>query len=136
MTATGEIRVAVFGAGNCASALVQGCQYYSGAGIDRPGLMSRSFAGYLPEHITFAAAFDIDARKVGSDLSEAVFAPPNCTARFVPSLSPLDCPVRPGIELDGFRSFPPGTPERKRWLPIDSAYSSPEEARRVIVGEQ
>jgi myo-inositol-1-phosphate synthase len=130
-----EIRVAIVGVGNCASALVQGCSYYSGAGIEKPGLMTASFAGYLPEHLVFATAFDIDARKVGRDLSEAIYAAPNCTARFVSSLGPLHCPVVPGYEIDSMGSFPRDTPEHRRFLPIDNPYRDATEARQAVVGE-
>jgi myo-inositol-1-phosphate synthase len=130
-----EIRVAIVGVGNCASALVQGCSYYSGAGIEKPGLMTASFAGYLPEHLVFATAFDIDARTVGRDLSEAIYAAPNCTARFVSSLGPLHCPVVPGYEIDSMGSFPRDTPEHRRFLPIDNPYRDATEARQAVVGE-
>lgn len=86
-----EIRVALIGVGNCASALVQGCAFYSGAGIREPELQTVRLAGYLPEDIVFAAAYDVDVRKVGLNLSEAIFAPPNCTARFVESMSSSRC---------------------------------------------
>jgi len=109
-----EIRVALVGVGNCASALVQGCSYYSGPGIEKPGLMTASFAGYLPEHLVFATAFDIDSRKVGRDLSEAIYCAPNCTARFVTSMPSLHCPVRPGYEMDSVGSIPKDTPEERQ----------------------
>ena len=130
-----EIRVAPVGVGNCASALVQGCHYYADSGIDRPGLMTPDFAGYLPEHLVFATAFDIDVRKVGRDLSDAIFAAPNCTARFVPSLDPLGCEVRAGYEVDSVGAFPKDTPEDRRFLPIQSPYRDAGEARRAIVKE-
>jgi myo-inositol-1-phosphate synthase len=130
-----EIRVALVGVGNCASALVQGCSYYAGSGIEKPGLMTPDFAGYLPEHVVFATAFDIDVRKVGRDLSEAIYCAPNCTARFVPSLDPLGCEVRAGYEVDSVGAFPKDTPEDRRFLPIQSPYRDAAEARRAIVGE-
>jgi myo-inositol-1-phosphate synthase len=130
-----EIRVALVGVGNCASALVQGCSYYSGPGIEKPGLMTPDFAGYLPEHLVFATAFDIDVRKVGRDLSEAIYAAPNCTARFVASMPSLQCPVRAGYEMDSVGSIPKDTPEERRFVPIAPVYRDSDEARRAIVGE-
>ncbi len=130
-----EIRVALIGVGNCASALVQGRAFYAGVGVSKPGLQTVCLAGYLPEDIVFAAAYDVDARKVGLDLSEAIFAPPNCTTRFVESLSSSRCVVRPGFEIDGIGPVPARTPEHKRFLPIENVYTGLEEARRAIVAE-
>ena len=81
---TGQINVAIIGVGNCASSLVQGVQFYQDARDDEmvPGLMHVTLGGYHIRDINFVAAFDIDANKVGKDLSEAVFAPPNNTFKF------------------------------------------------------
>jgi myo-inositol-1-phosphate synthase len=86
-----EIRVAILGVGNCASSLVQGVEYYKE--VDEksprvPGLMHNVIGGYRISDIKFVAAFDINSKKVGKDLSEAVFAYPNCTEKFakVPKL--------------------------------------------------
>ena len=80
----GKIRVAIIGAGNCASSLVQGVQYYRDAkeGTDVPGLMHINLGGYHISDVEFSAAFDIDVNKVGKDLSEAIFAEPNNTYKF------------------------------------------------------
>jgi myo-inositol-1-phosphate synthase len=80
----GQINVAIIGVGNCASSLVQGVQFYQDARDDEmvPGLMHVTLGGYHIRDINFVAAFDIDANKVGKDLSEAVFAPPNNTFQF------------------------------------------------------
>jgi myo-inositol-1-phosphate synthase len=77
------VNVAIIGVGNCASSLVQGVEYYRDAAADEfvPGLMHVDLGGYHVRDIRFTAAFDIDARKVGRDLSEAVFAPPNNTIK-------------------------------------------------------
>ena len=81
---TGQINVAIIGVGNCASSLVQGVHFYRDAreGEDVPGLMHVNLGGYHVRDINFVAAFDIDANKVGKDLSEAIYAPPNNTYRF------------------------------------------------------
>lgn len=78
------IKVAIIGVGNCASALVQGVQYYKDVedGIDIPGVMHANLGGYHISDIEFVAAFDIDKNKVGRDLAEAIFVPPNNTFEF------------------------------------------------------
>src|SRR6476620_4871770 len=89
-TSTGKVRVAIVGVGNCASSFVQGVQYYNDAkaGDTVPGLMHVDLGGYHISDIEFSAAFDVDADKVGKDLSEAVFSGQNNTPKFsdVPSL--------------------------------------------------
>ena len=98
----GKINVAVVGVGNCASALVQGIHYYR---YRKPGeavgLMHWDIAGYTPSDIDIVAAFDIDRRKVGQDVSEAIFALPNCTRLFCPDVPPTGTLVRMGRILDG-----------------------------------
>src|SRR5437660_11084525 len=78
------VRVALVGVGNCASALVQGVHKYRDASPDEfvPGLMHVDLGGYHVRDIQFVAAFDVDQRKVGHDLSEAIFSEPNNTVRF------------------------------------------------------
>ncbi len=99
----GEINVAIAGIGNCASSLVQGAEYYKDADPEQsvPGLMHVDFGGYHVNDINFVAAFDIDANKVGKDLSEAIFTKPNCTITFsdVPDLGVevMKAPVKDGI---------------------------------------
>jgi len=94
------IRVALAGVGNCASSLVQGVQFYSENVEDVPGLIHRDFAGYDTGDIEFVAAFDVDARKVGKDLSDAVFAEPNCTTEFS-DVPETGVEVQMGPVLDG-----------------------------------
>src|SRR4051794_17218252 len=79
-----KVRVAIIGVGNCASSLVQGVEFYKNArqGDDVPGLMHVDLGGYHIRDIEFTAAFDINATKVGRDLSEAIFAQPNNTFKF------------------------------------------------------
>ncbi len=78
------INVAIVGVGNCASSLVQGIEYYKNAREDEfvPGLMHVNFGGYHIKDVKFVVAFDVDANKVGKDISEAIFTPPNCTKKF------------------------------------------------------
>jgi len=97
-----EIRVAIVGVGNCASALVQGVEYYKGAKEPEnvPGLMHVNFGGYHIRDVKFVAAFDVDKRKIGKDLAEAIFTKPNCCAKFS-DVPILGVKVSPGPVLDG-----------------------------------
>src|SRR5688572_24480370 len=97
-----KIRVGIIGVGNCASSLVQGVQFYRHASSKDfvPGLMHTDLGGYRPGDIEFTAAFDINAKKVGRDLGEAIFAEPNNTARFA-EVPPLDVKVHRGMTHDG-----------------------------------
>ena len=80
----GKINVAIIGVGNCASSLVQGVHFYRDANEKSsiPGLMHPKLGDYHVSDINFVAAFDIDANKVGKDLAEAIYTPPNNTFRF------------------------------------------------------
>jgi myo-inositol-1-phosphate synthase len=102
----GSVRVAIIGVGNCASSLVQGVHYYREAPADAfiPGLMHARLGGYHVRDIEFSAAFDIDARKVGRDLAEAVFETPNNTVRFA-TVPPLAVPVQRGMTHDGLGTY-------------------------------
>jgi myo-inositol-1-phosphate synthase len=94
------IRVGVVGVGNCASALVQGIEMYKHNPELEPVVAFEEIGRYTPRDIVFASAFEIDARKVSLDLSEAIFQPPNnATVVFKPPK--LGVPVRPGPALDG-----------------------------------
>ena len=97
-----SLRVAIIGVGNCASSLVQGVQYYRQAADDTfiPGLMHPRLGGYHVGDIEFSAAFDIDERKVGRDLAEAIFQEPNNTVKFA-AVPPLGVPVQRGMTHDG-----------------------------------
>ncbi len=97
-----SLRVAIIGVGNCASSLVQGVQYYRQAADDTfiPGLMHPRLGGYHVGDIEFSAAFDIDERKVGRDLAEAIFQEPNNTVKFA-SVPTLGVPVQRGMTHDG-----------------------------------
>ena len=97
------IRVAIVGVGNCASSLVQGIHYYRDKTPENAvGLMHWRIGDYGPADLDIVAAFDIDARKVGRDVNEAIFALPNCTAVFYGDLPTSGVKVRMGRVLDGF----------------------------------
>lgn len=100
------VNVAIIGVGNCASSLVQGVEYYRDASPDEfvPGLMHTDLGGYHVRDIRFTAAFDIDARKVGRDLSEAVFAEPNNTIKFS-DVPHLGVEVQRGMTHDGLGKY-------------------------------
>ena len=84
-----KIRVAVAGVGNCLSALYQGVQFYKDHDEDNiPGVMFARIGGYHPADIEFVAAFDVDRRKVGRPVGEAIFAAPNCARVFCPTVPP------------------------------------------------
>lgn len=102
----GKINVALVGVGNCASSLVQGVKYYKDAREDQfvPGLMHVNFGGYHVRDIKFVAAFDVDANKVGKDLAEAIFTPPNCTVKFS-DVPKLGVEVVKGPVLDGLGKY-------------------------------
>ncbi|MDA4835794.1 inositol-3-phosphate synthase, partial [Enterobacter hormaechei] len=77
-----SINIAIIGIGNCASSLVQGLEHYREGANDTVGLMHWEVGGYKPSDIQVVAAWDVDARKVGKDVADAIFAKPNCTAVF------------------------------------------------------
>jgi myo-inositol-1-phosphate synthase len=96
------VRIAIVGVGNCASSLVQGLTYYRDAdpSEDVPGLMHVELGGYHVRDVEVVAAFDVDAKKVGKDVAEAIFTEPNNTIRFS-DVAPLGVPVSRGHTLDG-----------------------------------
>jgi myo-inositol-1-phosphate synthase len=103
-----KVRVAIIGVGNCASAFVQGVHHYRDADPAQrvPGLMHVDLGGYHVRDIEFSAAFDIDAAKVGKDLSEAIWAGQNNTIKFVRKDVPyLDVPVERGMTHDGLGKY-------------------------------
>ncbi|NLA79491.1 MAG: inositol-3-phosphate synthase [Chloroflexi bacterium] len=106
MTDQKKIRVAIIGAGNCASSLVQGLYYYQNAQNDQavPGLMHVDLGGYHISDIEISAAFDVVEGKVGKDLSEALFAHPNNTYKFC-DIPYMNVPVHRGMTHDGLGKY-------------------------------
>ncbi|HEY5996381.1 MAG TPA: inositol-3-phosphate synthase [Candidatus Deferrimicrobiaceae bacterium] len=120
----GSIKVAIAGVGNCASALLQGIEHYrssgdADAGSFFDGLIHRDIGGYLPGDIEVVAAFDIDRRKVGLPVREAIFSPPNCTPRFVERMPGGGPKVLMGPELDGVAPHMRDYPGDRTFLPAD-----------------
>src|SRR5215467_6291916 len=95
-----KIRVALAGIGNCASSLIQGVEYYRGAKSEPTGLNYPTIGGYSVSDLEFVAAFDIDQRKVGRDLSDAIFSEPN-NVRVIAKPRELGVEVRMSQPLDG-----------------------------------
>ena len=101
-----KVRVAIVGVGNCASSLVQGVQYYKDADESStvPGLMHVKFGQYHVRDVEFVAAFDVDAKKVGFDLSDAIFASENNTIK-IADVPPTGVTVQRGHTLDGLGKY-------------------------------
>ncbi|MBD8058251.1 inositol-3-phosphate synthase [Cellulomonas sp. JH27-2] len=115
-----SIRVAIVGVGNCAASLVQGVHYYADAAADSkvPGLMHVQFGDYHVKDIEFVAAFDVDAKKVGFDLSEAIGASENNTIK-IADVPPLGVTVQRGHTLDGIGKYYSQTIELSDAEPVD-----------------
>ena len=98
-----EIKIAIVGIGNCACSLIQGIEYYKNKNAENCiGLMHWDIGGYKPGDIEVVAAFDIDHRKVGKDVTEAIFQPPNCTKIFCENIPKTGVIVKMGRILDSF----------------------------------
>jgi len=128
-----KVKIAVAGVGNCASALVQGIQYYgNGGGKEAIGLMHWDLGGYRPGDIEVVAAYDIDARKVGQDVAQAIWALPNCAARFCPDVPATGVAVRMGRVLDGFAPHMRNYPEQYAFVLADAPEPTKEEVVRHL----
>jgi myo-inositol-1-phosphate synthase len=115
----GKIRIGIVGIGNCASALIQGLSYYSKKRDELIGLMHFDICGYKPEDIEIVAAFDIDKRKVGKSIKDAIFALPNCTKLIDGDITQPDVPVSMGHVLDGVSPHMKDYPEERIFLVSD-----------------
>lgn len=115
-----EIRVAVIGVGNCASSLIQGIHYYKDRPLDDcSGVLHEKIGPYSISDIKIVAAFDIDDRKVGQDVTTAIFAPPNCTTVFAPDLPPSGVKVSMGRLLDGVADHMAEYQPARTFVPAD-----------------
>ena len=116
----GSVRVAIVGVGNCASSLVQGVEYYRGADPagSVPGLMHVKFGDYHVSDVQFVAAFDVDAKKVGFDLSEAINSSENNTIK-IADVPPLGVTVQRGPTHDGLGKYYRETIEESDAEPVD-----------------
>src|ERR687893_2287243 len=118
----GSVRVAIVGVGNCAASLVQGVHYYRDADPSSavPGLMHVQFGEYHVRDVEFVAAFDVDAKKVGFDLSEAILSSENNTIK-ITDVPPLGVPVQRGHTLDGLGRYYRETIDESDDEPVDVA---------------
>jgi myo-inositol-1-phosphate synthase len=130
----GSVRVAIVGVGNCAASLVQGVHYYRDAapGSQVPGLMHVQFGEYHVGDVQFVAAFDVDAKKVGFDLSEAILASENNTIK-IADVPPLGVPVQRGHTLDGLGRYYLETIEQSDAEPVDVVATLKEARADVLV---
>ena len=127
------IRVAIIGVGNCASSLVQGLSYYQNGGAnDQIGLMHWDLGGYRPKDIKIVAAWDIDRRKVGTDVAEAIFEKPNCTAVFCDHVQPSGAEVRMGRVLDGYSEHMAEARDERTFLLADLPQPDKDDVVRVL----
>ena len=111
-----RIRVAIVGVGNCASSLVQGIEYYR-YNSNTIGLMNYDLEGYKPGDMEVVAAFDVDKRKVGRDINEAIFAKPNNTKVFKKDIESNGTVVKMGKRLDGISEHMKDYPEGRTFIP-------------------
>src|SRR2546430_9160696 len=127
-----KIRIAIVGVGNCASSLVQGINFYRGSSLNGTGvgLMHRQIASYRPSDIEVVAAFDIDRRKVGLDVSKAIFSPPNCTKVFCEKISLTGAIVKMGCVFDSYAPHMREQDPLRTFLPLEK-----ESTREQIVSE-
>ncbi len=130
----GKIKIAIAGVGNCASALLQGIEYYKNKGDKNAvGLMHWDIGGYKPYDIEVVAAFDIDKRKVGKDTSEAMFELPNCTTVFCRDIPKTGVMVRMGKVLDGFAEHMKNYPEKYTFLLSTQKEADKEDVVRELI---
>jgi myo-inositol-1-phosphate synthase len=127
-----KIRIAIVGMGNCASSLVQGINFYRGSNGNgsSTGLMHRRIGSYQPRDLEVVAAFDIDRRKVGLDVSEAIFSPPNCTKIFCDKIQRTGAIVKMGCVFDSFADHMRDQDPLRTFLPLEK-----ESTREQIIEE-
>jgi myo-inositol-1-phosphate synthase len=126
-----SINVAIVGIGNCASSLVQGIEYYRGAN-DTVGLMHHDLGGYHPADLRIVAGWDVDSRKVGRDVAEAIFARPNCTTAFCEAVPPTGSKVRMGRVLDGVAEHMADFPQERTFVVADRPEPTQDEVVAVL----
>ncbi|MEA1945641.1 MAG: inositol-3-phosphate synthase [Euryarchaeota archaeon] len=128
-----KIKIGIVGIGNCASSLLQGIAYYRDKdSADAIGLMHWDIGGYKPGDIEVVAAFDIDKRKVGKDVSEAIFELPNCTTVFCDNVPKSNVNVKMGRILDGFPYHMNNYDSKHAFVLSDEAEASREDVINVL----
>ena len=129
----GKIKIAIVGVGNCVSSLIQGIHYYRDKSPeDAIGLMHYEINGYRPGDIEVVVAFDVDQRKVGRDVHEAIFAKPNCTTVFCPEISKSGITIRKGKILDGVASHMMDYPDDHTFVLSDKPEPTAVEVVQVL----
>jgi myo-inositol-1-phosphate synthase len=130
----GSVRVAIVGVGNCAASLVQGVEYYADAdpAVRVPGLMHVDFGGYHVRDLEFVAAFDVDAKKVGQDLADAIVASENNTIK-IADVPPTGVTVQRGPTLDGLGRYYRETITEADGDPVDVVAALREARADVLV---
>ncbi|MCP4696420.1 MAG: inositol-3-phosphate synthase [Gammaproteobacteria bacterium] len=128
-----NIKIGIIGVGNCASSLIQGIHYYKQKSpAEAIGLMHWKIGGYRPGDIEVVAAFDIDKRKIGKDVTEAIFIEPNCTAVFCPEMPASGVTVGMGAVLDGFSEHMRNYGDKRTFLPAAEPEPSKEDVVRIL----
>ncbi|WP_300609147.1 inositol-3-phosphate synthase [Methanohalophilus sp.] len=128
-----KIKIAIAGIGNCASSLIQGMEYYKDkTENDSIGLMHWDIGGYKPSDIEVVAAFDIDKRKVGKDISEAIFAEPNCTTVFCSDIPKKGVKVTMGNVLDGVSEHMKDYDDKYKFIISDENNSTKEDIVKIL----
>ena len=129
----GKIKIGIVGVGNCASSLIQGIEYYKNKDASEAvGLIHWDIGGYKPYDIEVVAAFDVDKRKVGKDVSEAIFELPNCTEVFCDNIPKLNVEVRMGKILDGFSDHMKNYDDESTFVLSDNKEASKEDVINVL----
>ena len=128
-----KIKVGIVGIGNCASSLLQGIEYYRNKDSKEAiGLMHWDIGGYKPYSIEVVAAFDTDKRKVGKDVSEAIFELPNCTTIFCNNVPETNVKVRMGKIFDSFSDHMENYDEKYSFVLSDEKEASREDVINVL----
>jgi len=128
-----KIRIAVAGVGNCVSSLLQGIEYYkTKSQAEAIGLMHWEIGGYEPGDIEVVAAFDIDERKVGKDVNEAIFARPNCTAVFCEDMPKSGVKVQMGRIEDGFSEHMKSYDDDYTFIPSKEPEATKDDVVRIL----
>lgn len=127
-----KIKIGIVGIGNCASALIQGIHYYKNKSEDDTiGLAHWEIGGYVPGDIEVAAAFDVDKRKIGLDVNEAIFSEPNCTTVFNSDI-PQGVKVQMGKVLDGFSEHMKNYADKYTFVLADAPEPTEEEIVKIL----
>ena len=128
-----RIKIAIAGVGNCASSLVQGIEYYRDKSPEEAiGLMHWEIGGWRPHDIEVVTAFDVDVRKVGKDVAEAILQPPNCATVFCSDVRKTGVQVRMGRILDSIAEHMREHPDARTFLPSDEREATREEVALAL----